>query len=228
MFKVIPTTEANKMADKDSPKVSNRLEHITSAAVYTLQNGGAILIPFDSSTSAMFNYLDDCLNFIETDRIEEIRKGNRFEHVVSDMLNIGASYIVFISKLSSFLKREVVVTTEKEYLMKLNKDILRYGKRNAERDLYIEIGVYLCSVLKEIIDGEWDLREYHIGSKYNYFIPMIKDKDGIEYSCWKQIAESFYENKRFDIVAFLARGSSYWNIDISGDKILKITNEQSA
>jgi hypothetical protein len=220
-FKVVPTTEANKMADRDSPDVSNRLEEIISCAVYRLKSGGAILVPFDSSTSAIFSSLEACIAFIAADRIDEIRAGNRFEYIKSEILGIEKSWTHFVSKLSGRLKREVEVTNEKAYLEMLNRDILRYGKRNAERDLYIEIGVYLCAVLKEIVSGAWHLSEQKKNTKYNYFVPIIKDQDGIEYSCWKQLAESFYEHKKFDIIAFLQRGSIYWNIDVTGGEIVK-------
>lgn len=221
MFRIIPTTEAHRVAEKDSPKVSNRLEEITSCAVYKLKTGGAILIPFDSSTGAAFDAIKECIKFIEADRVDEVRTGNRFEHIKDNILNIEESWVYFISILSERLKREVLVTNEKNYLTKLNKDILKYGKRNAERDLYVEIGVYLCALLKEIVDGEWYIREHNRTTKYNFFILAIKDMDGIEYSCWKQIAESFYENRKFDIVGFLNRASISWNIDISGDRIMK-------
>ena len=79
----------------------------------------------------------------------------------------------------------------------------------------------MCTVLKEIVNGEWGIREYNINTEYNFFIPIIRDSQGIEYSCWKQIAESFYENRRFDIIDFLNRSSIYWNIDVAGEKIMK-------
>ncbi|MBV6429828.1 MAG: hypothetical protein KIPDCIKN_04404 [Haliscomenobacter sp.] len=224
MFKIIPTIEANKITLKDSPNTSNRLYEITSCAVYTLKTGEVILIPFGSGTSALFDSLTECVNFINDGRIEEIRTGNRFEYIKADMLNIENTWPGYVSKLSEALKREVLVTNEKKYLVKLNKAILKYGKRNAERDLYVEIGVYLAKVLKDMVDGEWHMREYNSTTKYNFFMPTIKDKEGIEYSCWKPMAESFYENRKFDIVDFLSRASVYSNIDTSGDWIVKKTN----
>lgn len=221
MLRIIPTTEAHRVAEKDSPKVSNRLEEITSCAVFKLKNGGAILIPFDSSTGAIFDTIEECMDFIEEDMVDEVRTGNIFEHIKEEIINIERSWVHFTAKFSEKLKREVKVTNEKKYLIKLNKDILKYGKRNAERHLYAEIGIYLCVLLKEIVDGEWYIREHNRTTKYNFFIPVIKDINGIEYSCWKQIAESFYENRKFDIVDFLSRASIYRNIDVSNDRIVK-------
>jgi hypothetical protein len=221
MYQIIPTSEAHKISEKDSPTVSNRLEEVTSCAVFRLKNGEAILIPFDSTTSALFDSMEECMKFVEMDRIDEVRTGNRFEYIKNNIFNIKESWVYFVSMLSSRLKREILITNEKVYLIKLNKDILKYGKRNAEQDLYVEIGVFLCAVLKEIVDGEWHIREHNKTTKYNYFIPIIKDKQEIEYSCWKQMAESFYENRKFDIVDFISRASIYGNIDISGDRIVK-------
>ena len=161
------------------------------------------------------------MEFIDADRLDEVRTGNRFEHIKDEILNIEQHWIHFTANFSEKLKREIMVTSEKNYLVKLNKDILKYGKRNAEKELYVEIGVYLCVLLKEIVDGKWYVREHNRTTKYNFFIPVIRDENEIEYSCWKQIAESFYENRKFDIVDFLRRASIYWNIDVSGDRIVK-------
>ena len=83
---------------------------------------------------------------------------------------------------------------------------------------------YLCPVLKEIVYGKWIIRESNQGGKYNFFKPYILDEENITYSAWKPMAESFYENKKFDIVEFLKRSSTFWNIDVSGDRIIQKRN----
>ncbi|MEZ5041080.1 MAG: hypothetical protein R2828_14375 [Saprospiraceae bacterium] len=218
-YQILFTTEANQLISKDRKNEFPRVEEITSCAVYKLTNGSTILIPFDSSTSALFHTFEECLSFIEGDKIQEVRTGNQFELVKEKVLNIEETWTEFITVLADKLNRKIEVCSNKAYLMELNKDIMKYGKRKAEKDLYIEIGVYLCCVLKKIVRGIWGFQEYNVNTPYNFFIPVIKDEAGIEYQCWKKIAESFYENRRFDLVEFLKWSSIYVNVSVEKEEI---------
>lgn len=220
---IIPSLEAVRLVYKDKKNKAIRVNEITTCNVFKLSDNRTVLIPFDSETSAIFNSFEECLNFITEEHIDEIRTGNRFEYIKHEMLNIEVTCESFIINLSKVLKREIQISNEKKYLLKLNKDLMKYGKKNIKRNLYVEVGIYLCLVLKEIVNGKWVLEEHR--SKYSFFVPLIKDNDGVEYSCWKSIAESFYENRKFDILEFLHYSSIYNRIDISYDMLTLIKSD---
>ncbi|MEZ5041079.1 MAG: hypothetical protein R2828_14370 [Saprospiraceae bacterium] len=222
-YQVLPTIEANRIALKDSPKAPNRMEEITSCAVFTLKNGGAILIPFDSSTGAIFDKLEDCLSLIERGRIDEIRTGNFLETQKEEMLKIAKEYTKFISLLEEKIGRDFEVTTNVEYLKRLNRDLLKFGKQRIKesQEIQLSLGIYLGAILKKIVDGKWEVEEINKGSKYNYYIPFIRDSGGKTYLLWNKISASLSSNKKFDLIDFIRSSTFFGNIDISKDEIRK-------
>ncbi|MCC6726157.1 MAG: hypothetical protein IT258_16740 [Saprospiraceae bacterium] len=213
-YTIIETTKANTFVFVTHKKEAKKSIETTTYVIYELVDGKAILIPYSSATSAVFDNLSECLIFVENVGIDEIRTGNVFEQLKERIRNIEKDENFFIQHLGKELQYDVVVTNSIPYLLKLNTRIMRYGKKKAGENLYVFIGIYLCLVIKLIVDGKWMINEKNTNTQYNFYVPVIKDDFWGEYHCWKDLADSFYGNKKFDIVEFLKHSLIRRNRDI--------------
>lgn len=222
-YTIMPMMEAYDIAYKDSPKISNRLEEIESCAVFKLKNGGGVLLPFDSTTGAVFESLADCLEFVDQDRIDEIRSASVLEGYKEEMLNIKTEYKKFISTLEEMIGRDIEVTANIDYLNKLNKDLMKFGKKKIKENSIINtsLGIYIGAVVKEIVNGEWDLFEMNKGSRYYYFIPQIKDSEGEIFLLWNSLIDSLFRNRKFDLVTFIIESGRRNKLEVSGGQIVR-------
>jgi hypothetical protein len=222
-YEVVSTSEAYQMATDNGKASPNRNEEIESCAVFTLKSGKVVLIPFDSTTAAIFDTIDDCLEVIENERIDEIRAGNYFEEIKDDMLNIDSRYKSYIEDLETFVGRKLIFTTDVSYLNEISEDFKKKGIEKIEKSLRLQVnlGVFLGVILKEVVNGCWDIEEVNKNSRYNYYVPQIKSVDGRIYLLWKGINESLSNKKPFDIIEFLKASSFHWDIVVSEGKVVK-------
>jgi hypothetical protein len=223
-YKIISTKDAFKIIENNTPQGGSRIENITTCVVYEFKNGSAIIIPFESSTSALFEDKEECFKFVEDEAIEKIRTGNIFENLKKEIINIESTWFGFTLTLISELNREILITSEIKYLNLLSQDFEKYGKKNIESKLFIPLGIYLNTIIKSIVKGNWEIEEVNKGTKYIFYIPHIKDNEGKLYSAWNALYKSIHEKKKIDLVDIIIKSSIYWNLENFEGLIIKKKN----
>ncbi len=222
-YEIIETPSALKILIQEYSKIDlARVVETEAYSVFQFKNGGGVLIPFNSVDSIALEDVDDWVELANTDIIEKIRSKPPLEYDKLRIKEIDTTWVDYLVEFSRVLNRNIDITDDVNYLKKLNMDILKYGKKKAKENLYVHIGVYLCLVIKMVVSGEWRIKEKFANTIFNYFEPIIVDAEGVEYQCWKKIAESFNETRRVDILDFLKFSSHKINIDITGSNVQKL------
>jgi len=173
------------------------------ASVFKFPDGKIAVFPaINTSYGVLFRNKEAFNSTLENKGIP-IKETNLspFQKEITRILEIDKSALDIIHELNTLYNQNMIITLNKNRLKEVSFSLRELLKElNYEyiyEELYFRLGIYIHLLIKNLIDGNWDLdKRYGINP---YWVPYIVDKSGVKYRAWKGILDSLERPNHFEI-----------------------------